>query len=81
MILRVFIVVVVMLVANAALACPVCGANKSENDWAFGLTTVLLSLMPPAMFAGIVVFFVRAHRRAAREHQAPAPAPTISTPD
>ena len=57
---------VVTLASSAAFACPVCGASKAENDWAFGVTTLLLSFMPPLMFLFGVVFFVRAHKKAAR---------------
>lgn len=67
--------VVVMLTASAAFACPVCGGAKAENDWAFGVTTLILSVMPPLFFGGIIAFFVRAHRKAQREE-----ASNISTP-
>lgn len=59
--------VAVVFGADAALACPVCGTAKAENDWAFGLTTLVLSFMPPAMFVAGVVYLVRAHKKAARE--------------
>lgn len=65
--------VATMLAANEAFACAVCGTAKSENDWAFGLTTALLSFLPPLIFGGIVFFIVRAHKKARREE--------ISTPD
>ncbi len=61
-----FVFMIVTLASSAALACPVCGTAKAENDWAFGVTTLLLSFMPPLMFLGAVIFFVRAHKRAAR---------------
>jgi hypothetical protein len=67
-------VTAVLMGAGDALACPVCGTAKAPNDWAFGLTTVLLSIAPPLIFAGIVTFVVRAHRRARR-------AESVSTPD
>jgi hypothetical protein len=78
--------VAVTLVSSAALACPVCGTAKAENDWAFGVTTLLLSFMPPLMFIGGVVYLVRAHKKAARreladELAAAARTPSISTPD
>jgi hypothetical protein len=52
-----------LLAAAPSLACAVCGTQKSENDWAFGLTTVVLSLLPPAIFGGIVFFIVRAVKK------------------
>ena len=81
--LSAFAFIVVTLASSAALACPVCGTAKSENDWAFGLTTLLLSFMPPLMFLGGVVYLVRAHKKAARREleDARAGAPSISTPD
>lgn len=74
-----FVFVVVTLASSAAMACPVCGTAKSDNDWAFGLTTLLLSFMPPLMFLGGVVYIVRAHKRAARRELEDAA--SISTPD
>lgn len=75
---------VVTLASSAAFACPVCGASKAPNDWAFGVTTLLLSCTPPLMFLFGVVFFVRAHKKAARrelEDANAASSPSISTPD
>ena len=65
--------VVALFGASDALACAVCGTAKAPNDWAFGLTTALLSFMPPLIFGGIVFFIVRAHKKARRDE--------ISTPD
>jgi hypothetical protein len=81
--LSALVFLVVTLVSSAAFACPVCGTAKSENDWAFGVTTLLLSFMPPLMFLGGVIYFVRAHRRAARRDalEDAQGAPSISTPD
>lgn len=63
-----------VLVAAPAWACAACGTQKAENDWAFGLTTLFLSLFPPLLLAGLVAFLVRSSRRAARDeltHDAP----------
>lgn len=76
-----FVFLVVALATDAALACPVCGTAKADNDWAFGATTLLLSFMPPLMFIGGVVYLVRAHKKAARRELDDARAPSISTPD
>lgn len=70
------LVVAVAFASRDAFACAVCGTAKSPNDWAFGLTTVVLSFMPPLIFAGIVFFIARAHKKARRDESA-----TISTPD
>lgn len=69
-------IVAAMLASPSALACAVCGTGKQPNDWAFGLTTALLSFLPLMIFGGIVFFIVRAHRKARREEAA-----SISTPD
>lgn len=79
--LSAFVFMVVTLASSAAMACPVCGTAKAENDWAFGVTTLLLSFMPPLMFLGGVVYIVRAHKRAARRELEDAAAPSVSTPD
>ena len=65
-----------LLASNEALACAVCGSAKAPNDWAFGLTTALLSFSPPLIFGCIVFVIVRAHKKAKRDESA-----TISTPD
>lgn len=72
------VVSVVALAADPALACAVCGTQKTQNDWAFGATTVLLSILPPAMFAGLVVFIVRAAKKHAAQ---PDDTHNVSTPD
>lgn len=79
--LSAFVFFVVALATEAALACPVCGTAKAENDWAFGVTTLLLSFMPPLMFIGGVVYLVRAHKKAARNGMSDDVPPSISTPD
>lgn len=65
-----------LLPAEPVLACAACGTQKAENDWAFGLTTVFLSLLPPLLLGGFVFFIVRMSRRAARgeEQQLAGPA-------
>lgn len=72
----VVIVALVMLGASEAFACAVCGTARAPNDWAFGLTTALLSFLPPTIFGGIVFFIVRAHKKARREENS-----TFFTPD
>lgn len=66
----------VLLRSSTALACAVCGTAKAPNDWAFGLTTALLSFLPPLIFGSIVFVIVRAHKKARRDEGA-----AISTPD
>lgn len=65
--LALIVVAALLFGADAASACPVCGTAKAENDWAFGLTTLLLSFLPPGMFIGGVVYLVRAHKKAERD--------------
>ena len=69
---RWLVVVLVMLAAAESWACPVCGTAKAENDWMFGVTTLLLSFVPIVLFGGIVFFVVRAHKKAARIAPPPA---------
>ena len=52
---------------DALASCAVCGSSKSPNDNAFGVTTLVLSLLPIAMFALAVFFVMRAHKKAQRE--------------
>ncbi len=61
------VVLVTALAASPSFACAVCGGAKSDNDWAFGITTLILSGLPPILFAAGMFFIIRAHRRAARE--------------
>ena len=52
-----------LAVPAVALACPVCGASgATDNAWAYGAMTVVLSGLPLGMIGG-VVFWV--HRRSA----------------
>jgi hypothetical protein len=63
-----------VVIAQQVAACAVCGSSKSPNDAAFGVTTLILSLLPPVMF-GIGLFFViRAHKKAANSENIAPPA-------
>ena len=73
--LRALLVICLVLGSSTTFACPVCGASKAENDWAFGITTLVLSTLPPLIFGGLVAFFIRASRKRQREES------SISTPD
>jgi len=64
---RAFVVALVLLTASQALACAVCGGAKSDNDWMFGLTTLILSISPPVLFGVAIFFIVRAQRKSARD--------------
>jgi hypothetical protein len=66
-----------LLLAHPAIACAVCGGAKADNDWAFGITTLILSVLPPILFGCFVFYIVRAYRKSAREEAAAA---NISTP-
>jgi heme/copper-type cytochrome/quinol oxidase subunit 2 len=74
----VVVVVVALTAAQPSWACAVCGAAKAENDWAFGVMTIVLSLLPPSMFVALVVYFVRSHKKneaAGDDHRGPSIAP------
>ena len=58
--------------ADAALACPACGAAKSENGWAFGVTIVILGVVPLSVFGGLAYWLRRAAVRARAESGAVA---------
>lgn len=77
----VLFVVGLVLLADPASACAACGTQKSENDWAFGATTLFLSLFPPVLLAGFVFFIVRTIRRAEERADEPTSTPPFSTPD
>lgn len=65
-----------LLVAPAALACPVCGTPKNEaTQQAFVGSTVFLSLLPLAMIGGLVGAAVWRMRRLEREAVAELPPP------
>lgn len=58
----------VALLPEVALACPVCFDARDENRQAFLLTTGFLSLLPLGMVAGAGLWLRRrAGERAARE--------------
>lgn len=46
-----------------AAACAVCGAGEEESRSAFIWTTVMLSVLPPAMVGGVIWWLVRLHRQ------------------
>jgi len=45
--------------AAPALACPNCFAAKENVLWAYYSTTVLLSLLPLALFGGIALYWYK----------------------
>jgi hypothetical protein len=53
-------------------ACAVCGGSKSDNDWAFGATTVVLSTLPPILF-GVMLFIILRFKKRADAAAAVAP--------
>ncbi len=62
---RLVFIAVTLAPARLAFACPVCGADKDDAArQAFFDTTIFLSLLPLAMFGGIVYWFVRRARAA-----------------
>lgn len=62
---------IVCLVPSLALACPMCIASNEANRDAFLGTTVLLSLLPLAMFGGFLAYVL--HRAAGRGGAAERP--------
>jgi hypothetical protein len=72
---RLIALAVTLMSASVAFACPVCGADKDDAArQAFFDTTIFLSLLPLAMFGGLVYWFVR-RARAAELGDAPRIAP------
>jgi hypothetical protein len=62
---RLIAIAVTLVPADIVLACPVCGADKDDRArQAFFDTTIFLSLLPLAMFGGVVYWFVRRARAA-----------------
>ncbi|MCC6876359.1 MAG: hypothetical protein IT378_18785 [Sandaracinaceae bacterium] len=59
------------LYASVALACPVCFSATEENRNAFLLTTIILSLLPLSMIAGVILW-IRSAARERSEQDAPA---------
>jgi hypothetical protein len=60
-----------------ALACPVCSAGRDDAArQAFFDTTIFLSLLPLAMFGGIVYWLMRRARAVESHTQAPELLPT-----
>ena len=56
-----------LLVPGVALACPVCGlAGVGDNAGAYGMMSVILSLLPLAMIAAVATWLVRRVREAER---------------
>jgi len=65
-----------LLLPEAAAACAVCGgAGTEETRIAFLLTTVFLSVLPPAIVGGIVLWI---WRRARAQQEAPVATPRAS---
>lgn len=48
---------------GAAAACAVCAGGGEESRSAFIWTTVMLSVLPPAMVGGLVWWLWRLHRQ------------------
>ena len=59
-----------LALAQSLAACAVCGSSKAENDLAFGITTLVLSVLPPILFGVGLFLILRAHKKARREEQA-----------
>jgi Na+/pantothenate symporter len=78
------VVFLALAAPRLALACSVCSAYRDdEANRAFVLTTIFLSLLPIAMFAGFGAWLWLRYRRRMRElAPAPAmePAPVPTTP-
>ncbi len=76
---RMMVVVALVVVPAAALACPSCVNTQEENRVAYLVTTAFLSLLPLAMMGGIGFWLWRSARAAARasagEHTTPLPPP------
>jgi hypothetical protein len=53
---------------NLALACPACRDPRDPNQSAFLLGTIMLSLLPLAMFLSLALY-LRRRLRAAEEEQ------------
>lgn len=52
------------LIPTALLACPVCGlAGSSDNTWAYGAMSVVLSAVPLGLIGGIVFWLKKASQR------------------
>jgi heme/copper-type cytochrome/quinol oxidase subunit 2 len=66
---------------RAAEACSVCTAGREEeNQLAFILTTIFLSITPLLMVGGVLLFIVRRIRAAERESAEPPSAHIPLTP-
>jgi hypothetical protein len=63
-----------VVIAQQVAACAVCGSSKSDNDLAFGVTTLVLSLLPPVLFGLGLFFVIRAHKKAAKSENIAPPA-------
>jgi hypothetical protein len=71
-----------MLLATAALACPVCGTPTEQNQEAYKFMTIIMSLTP-LLAIGSVVFWifwtVRKNERGEPVVAAPSPPPAPVT--
>lgn len=74
--------VLLVVLPEAALACSVCYGGETESRTAFILTTVLLSVLPPALVGSLVWWIWRQVREsegaAADARPVPVPAPSSS---
>lgn len=55
--------------AAPALACPNCFAAKENVLWAYYSTTVLLSLLPLALFGAIALYFYKKRGQTPFSHE------------
>jgi hypothetical protein len=56
--------VFVLAAPAVALACPVCGlAGTSDNTWAYGAMSVMLSAVPLGMIVGVSTWLVRRNNK------------------
>ncbi len=75
------VVVLAGLLPDVALACPVCGlAGVEDNAGAYGMMSVILSLLPLAMIAAVATWLVRRVREAERPPQPRGRAQPSSAP-
>lgn len=58
-----------------ALACPLCSADKGDSLRSYYGATLLLSVVPLAIFGSIALWLRRAARRAAEHAKRPSAVP------
>lgn len=64
------LVPVVAVLSSPAFACAVCGAGEDRTQESYLAMTIVISLLPLAMLAGIVGWVVYRYRAAEREEKA-----------